>query len=277
MKFFFLLFRNQNQVVKSPGPGFENINQWLNPKKTDTPTPLSQNSPSVVQAECVSSSNLSHQPSNRETIQKNLAQANSANSQNYIITTTTPSTTSTSVLPQKNSCGLSMPRLTIQQTFPTLGIQVVQAKNTTQTTQSTVPTSSVIPIAPKPSLPPVPPLTNITISINTLSDTKLNTVTPIEQESNITSAVSSPIRLTPDTEASVSSPINNKENREISSTKILEKDESMTNEPSEDSPIMDDDEWCSVCADGGELLCCDKCPKAFHMSCHVPHLESIPQ
>ncbi|KAM6895773.1 transcription intermediary factor 1-alpha [Xenentodon cancila] len=30
------------------------------------------------------------------------------------------------------------------------------------------------------------------------------------------------------------------------------------------------EDWCAVCQNGGELLCCDKCPKVFHLSCHVP-------
>ncbi|XP_073327635.1 transcription intermediary factor 1-alpha-like isoform X2 [Pagrus major] len=33
---------------------------------------------------------------------------------------------------------------------------------------------------------------------------------------------------------------------------------------------------CAVCRTGGELLCCDKCPKAFHLSCHVPTLLKSP-
>ncbi|XP_048196247.1 transcription intermediary factor 1-alpha isoform X3 [Perognathus longimembris pacificus] len=41
----------------------------------------------------------------------------------------------------------------------------------------------------------------------------------------------------------------------------------------------DDDpneDWCAVCQNGGELLCCEKCPKVFHLSCHVPTLANFP-
>ncbi|XP_053944104.1 transcription intermediary factor 1-alpha [Cuculus canorus] len=41
----------------------------------------------------------------------------------------------------------------------------------------------------------------------------------------------------------------------------------------EDDPNED---WCAVCQNGGELLCCEKCPKVFHLSCHVPTLMSFP-
>ncbi|KAK2539651.1 Trim24 [Columba guinea] len=41
----------------------------------------------------------------------------------------------------------------------------------------------------------------------------------------------------------------------------------------EDDPNED---WCAVCQNGGELLCCEKCPKVFHLSCHVPSLRSFP-
>uniref|UniRef100_A0A803Y6Y3 PHD-type domain-containing protein n=1 Tax=Meleagris gallopavo TaxID=9103 RepID=A0A803Y6Y3_MELGA len=42
----------------------------------------------------------------------------------------------------------------------------------------------------------------------------------------------------------------------------------------EDDPNED---WCAVCQNGGELLCCEKCPKVFHLSCHVPSLMSFPR
>ncbi|XP_014731860.1 PREDICTED: tripartite motif-containing protein 66 [Sturnus vulgaris] len=43
----------------------------------------------------------------------------------------------------------------------------------------------------------------------------------------------------------------------------------------EASPIENED-FCAVCLNGGELLCCDHCPKVFHLSCHVPALLSFP-
>lgn len=45
--------------------------------------------------------------------------------------------------------------------------------------------------------------------------------------------------------------------------------------------VMKDDpneDWCAVCMDGGDaVLCCDKCPKVFHLYCHIPSLKSFPE
>ncbi|OIT28046.1 PREDICTED: uncharacterized protein LOC109213128 [Nicotiana attenuata] len=40
------------------------------------------------------------------------------------------------------------------------------------------------------------------------------------------------------------------------------------------SSAEENDDLCSICADGGDLLCCDNCPRAFHSEC--VSLPSIP-
>lgn len=35
-------------------------------------------------------------------------------------------------------------------------------------------------------------------------------------------------------------------------------------------------EFCRVCKDGGELLCCDSCPSAYHTHCLNPPLKNVP-
>ncbi|XP_057304729.1 chromodomain-helicase-DNA-binding protein 5-like isoform X2 [Hydractinia symbiolongicarpus] len=35
-------------------------------------------------------------------------------------------------------------------------------------------------------------------------------------------------------------------------------------------------EYCKICKDGGELLCCDYCPGTYHMRCVKPQLISVP-
>ena len=36
-------------------------------------------------------------------------------------------------------------------------------------------------------------------------------------------------------------------------------------------------EFCKVCNDGGELLCCDSCPAAYHTFCLNPPLKDVPE
>lgn len=36
------------------------------------------------------------------------------------------------------------------------------------------------------------------------------------------------------------------------------------------------EDFCAVCLNGGDLLCCDLCPKVFHLACHLPPLVSPP-
>ncbi|XP_066591209.1 E3 ubiquitin-protein ligase TRIM33 isoform X3 [Prorops nasuta] len=53
----------------------------------------------------------------------------------------------------------------------------------------------------------------------------------------------------------------------------------ITESPTGTSMTKDDpnEDWCAVCMDGGDaVLCCDKCPKVFHLYCHIPNLKSFP-
>ncbi|XP_051919555.1 tripartite motif-containing protein 66 isoform X2 [Hippocampus zosterae] len=49
-----------------------------------------------------------------------------------------------------------------------------------------------------------------------------------------------------------------------------------TEEVEEDSAQIESEDFCGVCLIGGDLLCCDGCPKVYHLSCHIPPLLSFP-
>lgn len=39
---------------------------------------------------------------------------------------------------------------------------------------------------------------------------------------------------------------------------------------------QESEDFCAVCLNGGHLLCCDRCPKVYHLACHVPPLLTCP-
>ncbi|XP_040900764.1 uncharacterized protein trim66 isoform X2 [Toxotes jaculatrix] len=47
-------------------------------------------------------------------------------------------------------------------------------------------------------------------------------------------------------------------------------------QPEQDNAEMESEDFCAVCLIGGDLLCCDRCPKVYHLSCHIPSLLSFP-
>uniref|UniRef100_A0A4W6EF93 Chromodomain helicase DNA binding protein 5 n=1 Tax=Lates calcarifer TaxID=8187 RepID=A0A4W6EF93_LATCA len=56
--------------------------------------------------------------------------------------------------------------------------------------------------------------------------------------------------------------------------------EAKDEEDEEEEPVGEEEddhmEFCRVCKDGGELLCCDTCPSSYHIHCLNPPLPEIP-
>lgn len=43
-----------------------------------------------------------------------------------------------------------------------------------------------------------------------------------------------------------------------------------------ESKDTESEDFCTVCLNGGDLLCCDLCPKVYHLACHLPSLLTFP-
>lgn len=46
--------------------------------------------------------------------------------------------------------------------------------------------------------------------------------------------------------------------------------------PGSGAEEMESEDFCAACRNGGDLLCCDLCPKVYHLACHIPPLLSFP-
>ena len=40
---------------------------------------------------------------------------------------------------------------------------------------------------------------------------------------------------------------------------------------------QNNEDYCGVCRNGGQLLCCDTCPKVYHLHCHIPVMTDLPR
>lgn len=79
-------------------------------------------------------------------------------------------------------------------------------------------------------------------------------------------------------EADVVQMNNSEDQRERSCSPTQEVTNSSVQEPETEavSEEMESEDFCAVCLNGGDLLCCDRCPKVYHLTCHVPPLINFP-
>lgn len=47
--------------------------------------------------------------------------------------------------------------------------------------------------------------------------------------------------------------------------------------PAEDADVSDNDDYCATCGGTGIFICCDSCPKSFHLLCCDPPIREIPE
>ena len=45
----------------------------------------------------------------------------------------------------------------------------------------------------------------------------------------------------------------------------------------DEEPVDEHDDFCAVCGDHGDLLCCDICSRAFHINCVYPPIRKVPK
>ena len=59
---------------------------------------------------------------------------------------------------------------------------------------------------------------------------------------------------------------------------VSEEEEGEDSEEEEEAEIESDHEsLCHVCEEDGELICCDQCPKVYHLDCHEPAIRRLPR